>query len=77
MIALNFDALGGNNYSHLDTSSFCFYIDRRDNETPVKVAQGTDPITAAARFYLYKLLLVYVQLYLIYSLFFFQIRLLY
>lgn len=47
MIALNFDALGGNNYSHLDTSSFCLYIDRRDNEThlPSVVAERTDPIT--------------------------------
>lgn len=46
MIALNFDALGGNNYSHLDTSSFCLYIDRRDNEThPSLVAERTDPIT--------------------------------
>lgn len=49
MIALNFDALGGNNYSHLDTSSFCLlYIDRRDNEThlpPLLVAERTDPIT--------------------------------
>lgn len=52
MIALNFDALGGNNYSHLDTSSFCLlYIDRRDNEThlPTRCWWLNEPIRLPLR----------------------------
>lgn len=60
MIALNFDALGGNNYSHLDTSSFCLYIDRRDNET--HLPSVNEPIRLPLRspsFCLYKFLPLY------------------